>query len=186
MALLTNVWHLRTVAETSSKPCYICFKPTSAVLITPDNKDHFYICRGHLKDRGFASPIVNQAEEDAKKKKEALDREIALIKKEYEEKAAKKAKSKDKKDAGKDSDDKKKEETDDDAKKGEKEMNDKIQAISNKQPSSSTDDIPRIYELHKNIFQMRLDRIRNAEITKRNRERLKNPSAFPSVPRGDL
>jgi hypothetical protein len=92
-------------------------------------QDHFYICRGHLKDRGFASPIVNQAEEDAKKKKEALDREIALIKKEYEEKAAKKAKSKDKKDAGKDSDDKKKEETDDDAKKGEKEMNDKVGSI---------------------------------------------------------
>ena len=31
---------------------------------------------------------------------------------------------------------------------------------------------------------MRLDRIRNAEMAKRNRERLQNPSTFPSVPKG--
>ncbi|MCJ1244337.1 hypothetical protein MMC30_001535 [Trapelia coarctata] len=121
----------------------------------------------------------------AKKKKEELDSEIELIKKEYEEKMSKKKKAKDKK--GKETDDKekKKDDGEDDSKKAEKERDEKIQAISNKQPPTSTDDIPRIYELHKNIFQMRLDRIRNAEISKRNRERLKNPSAFPSVPSGD-
>ena len=32
---------------------------------------------------------------------------------------------------------------------------------------------------------MRLDRLRNAEISKRNRERLRNPTAFPSVPTGN-
>jgi hypothetical protein len=30
---------------------------------------------------------------------------------------------------------------------------------------------------------MRLDKIRNAEIAKRNRERLQNPANFPSVPK---
>lgn len=38
MAALVNVWHLRKVAETSAKPCDICYKPTTSVLITPDNK----------------------------------------------------------------------------------------------------------------------------------------------------
>ena len=48
--------------------------------------------------------------------------------------------------------------------------------------SYPADDLTRF----RNFFQMRLDRIRNAEISKRNRERLKNPSVFPSVPSGDL
>lgn len=36
--------------------------------------------------------------------------------------------------------------------------------------------------LTRNFYQMRLDRIRNAELAKRNRERLNNPSNFPSPP----
>ena len=35
---LPNVWHLRTVAEASAKPCFICYKASPSVLITPDNK----------------------------------------------------------------------------------------------------------------------------------------------------
>lgn len=35
---LTNVYHLRRVADTSAKACLICFKPSTSVLITPDNK----------------------------------------------------------------------------------------------------------------------------------------------------
>lgn len=35
---LVNVWHLRKVAEASAKPCDVCYKPTTSVLITPDNK----------------------------------------------------------------------------------------------------------------------------------------------------
>jgi hypothetical protein len=38
----------------------------------------------------------------------------------------------------------------------------------------------------RNFYQMRIDKIRNAEIAKRNRERLKDPSLFPSAPTGDL
>jgi hypothetical protein len=106
-----NVYHLRTVAEASSKSCYVCHKPSTKVFITPDNKvrvllclclhhnimtmgltnfnvwqDFFYICTSHLSDRGFASPIVDAEAEAAKKKKELMDKEIAKIKQEYEEK----------------------------------------------------------------------------------------------------
>jgi hypothetical protein len=62
------------------------------------------VCRAHLKDRAFCSPIVDEAEKAAREKKEALDREIELIKKEYEEKQKKKKAAKEKK--GKDKDQK--------------------------------------------------------------------------------
>ena len=32
---------------------------------------------------------------------------------------------------------------------------------------------------------MRVERIRNAEMARRNRERLSNPASFPTVPSGD-
>jgi hypothetical protein len=35
---LPNTWHLRRVAETAAKSCLICHKPSSSVLITPNNK----------------------------------------------------------------------------------------------------------------------------------------------------
>lgn len=35
---LQNIWHLRRVADTAAKACYICYKPSSSVLITPDNR----------------------------------------------------------------------------------------------------------------------------------------------------
>lgn len=114
---LVNIWHLRKVAEASARPCDICYKPTSAVFITPDNQviydsipnygdwqirqDHFYICQSHAKDRGFCSPIVDEAEVVARKKKEEMDREIEIIKKEYEENR-KKIKGKDSKGKGED------------------------------------------------------------------------------------
>lgn len=114
-----NVYHLRRVAPTSAKPCYVCYKPTSSCLITPDNRDFFYICDGHLKDPGFASPIVDKEDEEAKKKKEEMAKAIEEVKKEYEEKQKAKKKKKDKKDEDK-KDDKKKDDND------EKERDDKV------------------------------------------------------------
>lgn len=117
---LVNVWHLRKVAEASAKPCDICYKPTTSVLITPDSKvwtttalqsssrrlltvqDFFYLCLGHTKDRGFCSPIINEAEAAAKKKQADLEREIVVIKQEYEEKPKEMKKSKDAKNTNKD------------------------------------------------------------------------------------
>ncbi|KAL9612118.1 MAG: hypothetical protein Q9167_003270 [Letrouitia subvulpina] len=190
MALLVNMWHLRKVAEASAKPCDICYKPTTSVLITPDRKDFFYICPGHLKDRGFCSPIIDEAEVAAKRKKEALDREIEIIKQEYEEKKkrkqsreAQKRDEKKEKDVEKGKNAKKSNEGDDEV---EKERNSKIEALTAQASVSLADESPRIFTLQKIFYQKRLDRIRSADIAKRNRERLKNPSLFPSVPSGDL
>ena len=39
--------------------------------------------------------------------------------------------------------------------------------------------------LSRNFYQMRINRLRNIEMAKRNAERLRNPASFPSVPKGD-
>ncbi|KAL9019342.1 MAG: hypothetical protein Q9185_003420 [Variospora sp. 1 TL-2023] len=103
--------------------------------ISSNGQDHFYICPGHLKDKGFCSPIVDEAEVAAKKKKEELDREIELIKKEYEERLKKRKKSKDSKQKEKDKkkteDDKSGEnKTDNVDDEAEKEKNDKVRHTS--------------------------------------------------------
>ncbi|QKX56308.1 uncharacterized protein TRUGW13939_03409 [Talaromyces rugulosus] len=185
---LPNVWHLRRVADTASKACTICYKPSTSVLITPDNKDFFYTCPAHLKDRSFCSPIVDAGEEAKKKKDEELAREIENVKREYEEKQKKKKEKKEKEkkaddDKDKDKDDKTSEKDDD--KKAEQEKNAKIEQLQ-KEAEPKADDSPRIFALHKNFYQMRINRIRSIDLAKRNAERLKNPASFPSVPKGDL
>ncbi|KAG9777502.1 hypothetical protein KCU88_g4520, partial [Aureobasidium melanogenum] len=77
-----------------------------------------YLHPYNTNNKCFASPIIDQEAEAAKKKKEQMDREIEKIKQEYEEKQRKKkaAKSNDK--------DKKKDSNDDDG-KAEKERDDK-------------------------------------------------------------
>lgn len=132
-------------------------------------QDFFYVCRGHLKDRTFATPDtpVDDADAKAKKREEELQREIEAIKKEYAEKQAKKKdKSKDK---DKTKEQKKEEEKDD--KEQEKEKDDKvghqrmcsfemrqfidlivqIQAVKDKADSSSAEasELPRIWSLHR-------------------------------------
>ncbi|KAJ5610374.1 hypothetical protein N7510_007093 [Penicillium lagena] len=190
--LLTNVYHLRRVADTSEKACFICYKPTTSVMITPDNKDFFYVCPAHLQDRHFCSPIVNAEAEAARRKEEEMAHEIEKVKKEYEEKQRRK-KEREKK-SGKEDD--KKEKDAKDKEKGkeesesnandEKERDDKIDSIRKAGTGSKPDDSPRVFALHRNFYQMRVDRLRNIEMAKRNQERMKNPSLFPSVPTGDI
>lgn len=62
-------------------------------------QDFFYVCSSHLKDRGFCTPIIDQAALEAKRKRE-LEEEVSRVKKEYEEKQRKK-KEKEKKDGDK-------------------------------------------------------------------------------------
>ncbi|KKK14682.1 hypothetical protein AOCH_000808 [Aspergillus ochraceoroseus] len=190
-SVLPNVWHLRRVADTAAKSCSICHKPSSSVLITPNNKDFFYVCPVHLKDRNFCLPIIDAEEEAAKKKQEAMDREIEKLKKEYEEKQQRKSErekdakskddSKDKKDPSENNTKKADAEN-----KDEKERDEKIDAIKKEQSTPLSDDSPRIFSLHKNFYQMRIDRLRNVEAAKRSRQRLQDPSFFPSVPSGDI
>ncbi|KAJ5191026.1 Protein of unknown function DUF1742 [Penicillium cinerascens] len=187
---LKNIYHLRRVADTSSKACLICYKPSTSVLITPDNKDFFYVCPAHLQDRHFCSPIINAEAEAARRKEEEMAKEIEQVKKEYEEKQKRKKEraakddkeKKDDKDKSKeDSKDKKDAESKDD----EKDRDDKIDSIR-KAGESKADASPRVFALHKNFYQMRIDRLRNIEMAKRNQDRMKNPALFPSVPNRGL
>lgn len=92
-------------------------------------QDFFYICAGHLTDRGFCQPEAEEAKRVAdQKKQEELDREIEAVKKEYEQKQQlkrEKRKGKDKeKDKEKEKEAKAKEEDED--KQDEKAKDDKV------------------------------------------------------------
>ena len=204
--MMENVWHLRRVADTASKACFICYKPSASVLITPDSKDFFYVCPSHLKDSNFCTPSAAEAAVLAEKKKqEELDGEIEKIKQEYELKKKKKQEKRQEKNDKDKTDskdkDKKKADQESDA-KDEKEQEEKITALTSKQDAKA-DTEPRIFVLKKYVipldvfatpdqvslvcrifYQMRLDKMRNAERAKRDRERLLNPTTFPSVPSG--
>ncbi|EMR72882.1 hypothetical protein MGN70_012504 [Eutypa lata] len=175
-----NIWHHRKVAETAAKGCEICYKPSSSVLVTPDNKDWFYVCPSHLTDTKFCSPFVDPEAEAARKKKEE-EEEIAKLKKEYEEKQRKKKEKEAEK--GKEKDDEKDKDKD---KKTDKDTEKKDGTA--KQPeivSPPKEQEPKVFTLHKTFYQQRLYKKRQAENAKRMREQLRNPSFFPSVPKGD-
>ncbi|CAG7991800.1 unnamed protein product [Penicillium salamii] len=206
---LANVYHVRRVAETSAKACMICYKPSTTVMITPDNKvcctimlcirdtpestiDFFYVCPAHLQDRHFCSPIIDTEGQAKRLKEEAMAKEIEKVKSEYEEKQRRKkerkaaSKDEDEKDKDKDESKDKSKDTTETNDTDEKDRDDKIASIR-KDTSTATkpDDSPRVFSLHKNFYQMRIDRLRNIEMAKRNSERMKNPSLFPSVPSGN-
>ncbi|KAL0636707.1 hypothetical protein Q9L58_004315 [Maublancomyces gigas] len=179
-----NLYHLRKVAENSAKPCTVCYKPTASVLVTPDKKDFFYICPGHSKDRGFATAVVDPdptPEELEKRRKEKEEKELAeeveKVKREYAEKQKKKGKGKDKDKGDKEKEKEKEKEEDKDKPPKEEEP---------VQEAKKTDEEPRIFRLHKTIFETRIRRVRQQQIAKLNQERVRSSSAFPSVPRNDL
>ncbi|CEJ59429.1 hypothetical protein PMG11_08054 [Penicillium brasilianum] len=191
---LTNIYHLRRVADTSAKACLICYKPSTSVMITPDNKDFFYVCPAHLQDRHFCSPIIDAESEAARLKEQKMAEEIEKVKKEYEEKQQRKKErekqsGKDEKDKDKekknDKDNPKDKESTDSKTNDEKERDDKIDSLK-KQNEMKPENGPRVFALHKTFYQMRIDRLRGIEMAKRNQERMKNPSLFPSVPNKDL
>ncbi|TVY83124.1 UPF0589 protein [Lachnellula suecica] len=183
MASFPNVYTHRKVADTASKPCEICYKPSASVLVSPENKDFFYVCSGHLKDRGFCSPIIDEAAVAAKKKKE-MEAEVERVRKEFEEKQKKKKEKEKEKEKSKDKDkDKDKKDEKEEEKPDEKIT---LLTLAQKKPEEVTatpDEEPRVFALKKSFYQQRIDKKRNADIAKRNRERLQNPNLFPQVPK---
>ncbi|KAK3385629.1 VPS4-associated protein 1 [Podospora didyma] len=181
-----NVYTHRKVAETSAKSCEICYRPSTSVLITTDNKDWFYVCPSHLKDKGFCTPKIDPAEVEARKKRE-LDEEIARVKKEYEEKQKKKKKEEDEKNEKdkKDNDKKDDKEKDKDTKSDDDKKEDKTDSVGKDDATSPTveEEEPRVFELKNMFYQQRVQKKRQIEIAKRNRERMQDPTFFPSVPR---
>ncbi|KAL2158716.1 hypothetical protein VTH06DRAFT_4198 [Thermothelomyces fergusii] len=186
-----NVYTHRKVAETKAKSCDICYKLSSSVLITPDNKDWFYICPAHLKDPGFCTPKIDQAAIEARKKRE-LEEEIERLKKEYEEKQKqKKNKEKRKEDEAKAEEDK----SDGDKSKGDDKADRTKQqqkALEKTEPAKSSastsplaeEEEPRVFELKSTFYNRRLNKKRQAEIARRNFEAMQDPNFFPSVPKG--
>jgi len=157
-----NLYHHRRVAETGAKSCFICYKPSSSVLITPDSRDYFYICASHLKDRNFALPDADEVKSlEERRKKEELDREVEAVKREFEEKMRKKREKRrgksgksgdeEKKDGKQADKDKKEEEQSDE--KDEKEKEEKIKALTEKKTSEGSKDAegPRIFRLQKYV-----------------------------------
>jgi hypothetical protein len=120
-------------------------------------QDFFYVCKTHLKDKGFASPIVDEKAEAEKKRKEALDLEIAKIKKEYEEKLKAKKKKKDDKDSKADDGDKAEKERDEKVRGGTPSLwygsltctLVQIKAAEAATPGAAVDEGPRIFALQK-------------------------------------
>ncbi|KAK3670495.1 hypothetical protein LTR78_009599 [Recurvomyces mirabilis] len=193
MASPTNLYHRRLVAEKSAKACWICYKPSSTVLITPNQDDWFHICAGHLIDSKFA--IAKDADDIAeRKRKEEIDKEIQVVKAEFEEKMRKKMARRKQKEYEKDKDGKKKDEADTNAKtedeKEEKEKEEKLKELEGKKDPAAMEktmiDGPRVFELQKQFWQMRMQKKRDTEAARRMKERLKQPGAFPSVPQGGL
>ncbi|KAL2125728.1 hypothetical protein VTJ04DRAFT_2093 [Mycothermus thermophilus] len=187
-----NVYTHRKVAETKAKSCDICYRLSSSVLITPDNKDWFYVCPAHLKDPGFCTPIIDQEAIKARKERE-LKEEIERVKKEYEEKQKKK---KEKEQKGESDEKQDKDEKSGKDEKGDKKSEDSSekQQEAHKKSDSANDEVatsitkqeeeePRVFELKSTFYQLRLNKKRQAEIAKRNRERLQDPNYFPSVPK---
>jgi hypothetical protein len=71
----------------TSKPCFVCYRPTPIVLATAQTIDFLYTCESHLKDPGFASRIT-----DNPASKPGLSaEEIARVKADWEERQKRKA-----------------------------------------------------------------------------------------------
>lgn len=180
-----NKYTVRKVAETAAKACDVCYRPSTTVLITEDNKDFFYICPVHLTDRNFCGPIIDAEAAKAKRERQMAE-EKAKILKEFEEKQKKK-KEKEEKANSKDADkDKDKSKDDDKDKKEDKSDEKKSDAAGSKEPedSAAADEETEIraYELKRSFFDQRVKRRRQAEAAKRDRERASQPGYFPDAP----
>ncbi|KAM0282011.1 hypothetical protein ACHAQH_003217 [Verticillium albo-atrum] len=175
-----NIYTHRKVADTAAKGCDVCFRSTTSVLVAPENKDFFFACPSHLKDRNFCAPIIDAAAVEAKKKKE-MDEELERVKKEYEERQRKKKEREEKEKSDEKDKDKEK-------KVDEKKTDDKKDDTEDKSKSADAtpapEEEPRVFSLQKNFFALRLEKKRQIELAKRNRERISQPNFFPSVPKG--
>lgn len=86
---LLQAFHKR--AHNSGQQGILDTTNAASEFISPAAQDFFYICAGHLTDRGFAIADKDElAAAEARKKKTELDAEIEKIKKKAEKKAEKK------------------------------------------------------------------------------------------------
>lgn len=106
------------------------------------------------------------------------------MKKEYEEKLKKKKKGKDKKEKEKA---KSKIKDDDAPAEEEKEPEERLKELEGrKEKEGAVSEGPRVFELHKSVFQMRVQRLRGQMQAQQMQKRLRDPGLFPSVPSGGV
>ncbi|EQK97900.1 hypothetical protein G6O67_004542 [Ophiocordyceps sinensis] len=169
-----NQYTHRKVADASAKSCDICYKLSTSVLITPDNKDFFYVCPIHLKDVNFCTPRIDEDAVKARREKE-LAEETKKLKKEYEERQHRKKENESKDNESKEKEKKDTKDQKEDNGKGEDEERDEAVAAPQEQE-------PRVFELKSAFYKQRIQRKRHTEVAKRDRERASQPNYFPSVP----
>ncbi|TFL00581.1 VPS4-associated protein 1 [Pterulicium gracile] len=178
----TNLYYKRTAA--TEKACFVCFKPTPLVLATAQTVDFFYVCPGHLTDRGFASPLSSEPE-----KPQVGAEEIAKVKQEWEDKQkAKKEKADAAKEKEKDSEkdgDKKGKDPDESTSSNKADTKWSRPAASTSPspaPSGSTTPKHERYALHRDFYAMRQTEHRKRRQTAQAKQLAPQ---LPRAPRGN-
>ncbi len=188
MTSFQNRYTLRRVAESNAAACMVCYRPSTAVLVSPGQIDFFYTCDAHLLDKGFATPLVDPKQKAAlakKKEDERLQMEIDKVTNEHKSKVAKKGKDK-KKEAEKDSE--KDVEKDGNENKDKKDKNvaqkEKPDEATTVKEGERSEEAPqnKVFTLHRSVYDTRLRRIREKEASRRRQRMLANPTTFPKVP----
>ncbi|PHH77406.1 hypothetical protein CDD82_3534 [Ophiocordyceps australis] len=179
-----NTYTHRKVADAAAKSCDICYKPSTSVLITPDQKDFFYVCTIHLKDSHFCIPKVDDEAIKAKRERE-LAAEVELVKKEYEERQRRNKEKEANLEKNQDKQQDKDKEKDKEKEKDKMPAHDKDSRAGQEiktDATASDQEESRVFELKSAFYQQRLDRKRQLEASKKDRERASQPNYFPSVP----
>lgn len=179
--MFKNRYQARRVADSDGRGCFICHKPTATVLANEiPSADFFYVCPNHLSDPGFAK--LDPQIEEQEKEQEKIDAEKRRLKAEWLAKQEREretaANGTSGNDEGNDNDDRKES-------LAEKEWHDDSQMLSlgsNKQAAPSRSSLPKIYELNRNIYNLRIMTKRRQAQERRTYELLADPASFPKVP----
>lgn len=168
--MFSNRYQRKRVAETDSKACFICYKPTTIVLLNEDSSaDFFYTCEAHLKDSGFAT-----AEEEPNPPEnvssDELQAQIAQLKKDWDEKKSKKkAKPADSEDP----------QGSTQTKDQPPEIPPKPEELQTKPPTKKA---PQWFKINPQIHRLRQQHVQKRSKQLKAAKLLSNPTAFPSVP----
>lgn len=172
----SNEYNIRKVAESESKACYICYKPSETVLLSENKVDFFYICPSHLLDSLFAECVKNDVYIGLVKQRDDLNvqlevkRKLADLLKPYIWSKLKGGENKEYDAAV--------------------EVVLKLVKEQEVAEKSVSDYVFKKYTLHKDVYKIRLHNLIRARNDKKRQEMLKakldDPGFFPSAPRGGL
>lgn len=187
-----NEYLLRLVADSDSKACTVCYKPTTSVLVASNQGDFFYICPAHLKDGSFSSPIHPESyaklltEEKELEKKVVVANETAEANKPYSWNKIMTSmgwkSTKTTEEASKDAETKTKEKT------YEALLAELIEL--KKQLATLKESIANFkfknYKLNGDIYKMRINNHIQARVKAKRQQEMQDPSFFPSAPTTNL